>query len=403
VLAITAVVGLISIVDLRLLGLASMDRAADRLAHDVLPLTWIAFALAAPGRNPASRERMKDNQRKQQASGGGARRGWSLAAALDRGGRLRSLDRLHLALAFRFHDNSKSDFFRSCDSGMPIIPYQLGAGVFLALAVAAGAVNAEPAQKAAAGKKPATVINPPPTARDWADLAKLPDWSGVWNPKVTDQDAQVKTNPPPWTPQAAAQIEKMFAEEKAGRPAPIFVNCLPEAMPSWMLVTHNAMEFLFTPGRVTILGESDGNRLRRIYTDGRGHPDDEELTFHGHSIGHWEGDTLVVDTVNVLPQTYLAVSEAAGVPNNGDMKIVERIRLAEPDVLHDDLEILAPKILTRPWKTTRIFFRQRARKFDIVEGVCLQGSYSERVDADGNHVFVAIERHPWGNLVAPKR
>ena len=46
VLAITAVVGLISIVDLRLLGFASMDRAADRLARDVLPLTWIAFALA---------------------------------------------------------------------------------------------------------------------------------------------------------------------------------------------------------------------------------------------------------------------------------------------------------------------------------------------------------------------
>ena len=68
----------------------------------------------------------------------------------------------------------------------------------------------------------------------------------------------------------------MFAEEKAGRPPPIFVNCLPEAMPSWMLVTHNAMEILFTPGRVTMLGESDGNRLRRIYTDGRGHPNDEE-------------------------------------------------------------------------------------------------------------------------------
>jgi hypothetical protein len=212
----------------------------------------------------------------------------------------------------------------------------------------------------------------------------------------------VKSNPPPWTPKAAAQIEKMFAEEKAGRPPPIFVNCLPEAMPSWMLVTHNAMEFLFTPGRVTILGESDSNRLRRIYTDGRGHPDDGELTVHGHSAGHWEGDTLVVETVNVLPQAYLAVSEAAGVPNNGDMKIIERIHLAGADILHDDLEIFAPKVLTAPWKTTRIFFRQRARKFDIVEGVCLQGNYSERVDADGNHVFVEIARHPWGNIVAPK-
>jgi hypothetical protein len=277
------------------------------------------------------------------------------------------------------------------------IPFLL---LLAALISPAAAGAAEPAPPA---KKPPTVINPPPTAQDWADLAKLPDWSGVWNPKVTDQDRQAKSNPPPWNEKAAAQAAKMFAEEKAGRPPPIFVNCLPEAMPSWMLVTHNAMEFLFTPGRVTILGESDGNRLRRIYTDGRGHPEDGELTFHGHSTGRWEGDTLVVDTVNVLPQAYLAISEAVGIPNNGDMQITERMHLATPDILHDDLEIVAPKILTAPWKTTRIFFRQRARKFDIVEGVCLQGNYSERMDADGNNIFVEIERHPWGNIVAPKR
>src|SRR5262249_33143628 len=119
-----------------------------------------------------------------------------------------------------------------------------------------------------------SVINPPPTAQDWADLSKLPDWSGVWNPKVTDQDAQVKTNMPPWKPEIAAVIQHQVEEEKAGRPTPIVVNCLPEAMPAWMLISHNALEFLFTPGRVTILGESDGNRLRRIYTDGRGHPDE---------------------------------------------------------------------------------------------------------------------------------
>jgi len=166
-----------------------------------------------------------------------------------------------------------------------------------------------------------------------------------------------------------------------------------------MLVTHNAMEILFTPGRVTMLGESDGNRLRRIYTDGRGHPDEPEPSFHGHSVGHWEGDTLVVDTVHIIPQAPLAVSEAAGVPNNGDMRVVERIHLADKDILHVDLEIFAPKILTRPWKTTRIFFRQRARKFDIVEGICVLGDYAERIDADGDHVFVPVEKTIWGNIV----
>jgi len=273
--------------------------------------------------------------------------------------------------------------------------YRLGA-ISLTLLM----LSAFPSHGAEPGKK--TVINPPPTAQDWADLARLPDWSGVWNPKITDQDAQAKTNPPPWNAKAAAAIEHMLAEEKAGRPKLIFFGCFPEAMPSWMLVTHNAMEILFTPGRVTMLGESDGNRLRRIYTDGRSHPDVSDPTFHGHSIGHWEGDTLVVETVDILPQAPLAISEAAGVPNNGDMRVVERIHLAEPDILHDDLEIFAPNILTKPWKTTRIFFRQRARKFDIVEGVCVQGDYTEKIDPEGNHVFVPVEKTEWGNLVAPK-
>ena len=252
---------------------------------------------------------------------------------------------------------------------------------------------------AQAPKKAPAIINPAPTAQDWADIGKLPDWSGVWNPKITDQDAQIKTNPAPWNEKAAKQIEYMFAEEKAGRPPLVFFGCFPESHPSWMLVTHNAMEILFTPGRVTMLGESDGNRLRRIYTDGRPHPDEPDPSFHGHSIGHWEGDTLVVDTVGILPQAPLAISEAAGVPNNGDMRVVERIHLADKDILHVDLEIFAPKIFTKPWKTTRIFFRQRARKFDIVEGVCVQGDYAERVDANGDHVFVPVEKTIWGNIV----
>jgi len=254
-----------------------------------------------------------------------------------------------------------------------------------------------------AAKKAPPIINPPPTAQDWADIGKLPDWSGVWNPKITDQDRQVKSNPPPWNEKAAKQVEQMFAEERAGRPRLIFFGCFPESHPSEMLVTHNAMEILFTPGRVTMLGESDGNRLRRIYTDGRPHPDISDPTFHGHSIGHWEGDTLVVDTVDILPEVPLAISEAVGLPNNGDMHVIERIHLADKDVLHDDLEIIAPNILTKPWTTTRIFFRQRARKFDIVEGVCVQGDYSERIDANGDHVFVPVEKTEWGNLAAPPK
>jgi hypothetical protein len=235
--------------------------------------------------------------------------------------------------------------------------------------------------------------NPAPRPQDWQALAQLPDWSGVWTPVISDQTAQEKTNRPPWIPQVAKQIDRMYAEEAAGRPFPIIDHCFPTGMPSWMLITHNAFEILFTPGRVTILGEGDGNRLRRIYTDGRPHPADPDPSFHGHSIGHWEKDTLVVDTVAVLPQAYLAVNEAVGMPNNGNMHIVERLHLQGPDTLADDLEITANKLLSKPWVTTRKYYRQRARKYEIVEGVCSQGSFTEAMDKDGNSIFAPVKFH----------
>jgi hypothetical protein len=236
---------------------------------------------------------------------------------------------------------------------------------------------------------------PTPTAKEWADLAKLPDWSGTWTPALLLQGQEIRKNPTPWTPAVAKQIAQMEAEEKAGHPRGLFVNCLPEGMPSWMMISHNALEFLFTPGRVTLLGESDGNRLRRIYTDGRAHPDDPDLTFHGHSIGHWEGGpgnggTLVVDTVGILPESLIAIEEAVGIPNNGDMHIVERIHLTGADTLQDDMELTAPHVLAKPWKTSRVFYRQRARKFDIVEGVCRQGDFMNAKDRDGNAVFAPL-------------
>jgi hypothetical protein len=252
----------------------------------------------------------------------------------------------------------------------------------------------------AAAAAPANV-NRPPTRADWEGLARLPDWSGVWTPFISDQNARIARDPTPWRPEIAGQIKAMEEEEQSGRPRGLFIDCLPEGMPSWMLITHNAFEVLFTPGRVTLLGEMDGNRIRRIYTDGRGHPPDPDPTFHGDSIGRWEGGTLVVDTVAILPQSWLAVSEAVGIPNNGDMHIVERIHLDGPDRLVDDLVIDAPRVLSRPWQTSRIYFRQRARKYDIIEGVCLQGTMASRQDEHGNWVYVPVPQEG-GNPVPPK-
>jgi hypothetical protein len=239
---------------------------------------------------------------------------------------------------------------------------------------------------------PSEPIDPPPTLADYEALAKLPDLSGTWTPDIPDQVRQETQNMPPWTPKADKQIKHLIAEENAGRPFPIIDHCFPHGMPGYMLFTHNAFELLVTPGRVTLLGEGDGNRLRRIYTDGRAHPADPDPSFHGNSIGHWEGGTLVVDTIAVFPQVYLAISESVGIPNNGDMHIVEHLHLdgANSNTLLDDLEITAPKVLTKTWKTTRKYYRTRRQKFEIIEGVCTQGYFTDAVDKSGNAIFKPV-------------
>ena len=247
---------------------------------------------------------------------------------------------------------------------------------------------------------PDDAVIAPPAAADWAALAQLPDWSGVWTPDIRDQDAQVQTNPVPWTPGAKKQADFWTAEENAGRPRGVLINCLPHGMPSLMLITHNAQEFLFTPGRVTLLGESDGNRLRRIWTDGRAMPADPDPSFHGYSVGHWEGDTLVVETRGILPQVFLAISEAVAIPTGGDAVIHERIHLITPDTMADDLVIEAPHILTRAWSTRRLFHRIRKRSYEIVEGVCHQGDFEPASDKWGNPVYIPTRQQD-GNVLPP--
>jgi hypothetical protein len=263
-----------------------------------------------------------------------------------------------------------------------------------------GAIDASPGSVDATNSP--SVQNPAPHAKDWAALAKLPDWSGTWTPAPDDRAFPLGKKEPKWLPDIARQIEQQKADDKAGKPQPIFVNCLPEGMPSFTLMSVSAQEFLFTPGRVTILGEFDGNRLRRIYTDGRPHPDDPDLTFNGHSIGHWEGDTLVVDTVALLPEVYLPLGQSVAVPNNGDMHIEERIHLVGPDRLLDELVITAPHALAEPWKISRAFVRSRERRFDIIEASCRQGDFFESKDKDGNAIFSPVEHEEGGAPYAPK-
>jgi hypothetical protein len=248
---------------------------------------------------------------------------------------------------------------------------------------------------------PADVTTPAPTAQDWAAIAKLPDLSGIWTPGPMDKFLPGSTTAPPWKPEIAGQVEALQKLEADGSPQNIYVNCLPEGLPSSVTQTLNSVEFLVTPGRVTILGEFDGNRQRRIFTDGRPHPADPDPTFSGHSIGHWEGNTLVVDTIAILPEVFIPMGQGVGIPNNGGMHVTERITLVDANTIRQDIEVTAPKVLTVPWKASRTFTRHRERKYDFVESSCRQGDFFEDTDEHGNSVFKSIPKDAGGAPLPP--
>jgi len=152
-------------------------------------------------------------------------------------------------------------------------------------------------------------------------------------------------------------------------------NCLPPGMPGIMGQPY-PMEFLLTPGKVTIVIEAY-TQVRHIYTDGRPLPEEPNPEFHGNSIGHWEGDTLVVETVGFSPLTSLT----AGVPFSDQAKIVERISLFDPDTMMIETTITDPVRLTEPYTTTAYF--QRHRDWTITEYICEENNRNS-VDSQGN-------------------
>jgi hypothetical protein len=123
-------------------------------------------------------------------------------------------------------------------------------------------------------------------------------------------------------------------------------------------------EIIQLPGRVIMLFEFS-HYVRQIYTDGRKHNTDLGPTWLGDSIGHWDGDTLVVDTIGFNDKTWL---DRAGHPHSTDLHLVERIRRVDPKTMTDDITIEDPKAYTKPWGGQITF--QSHPTWNIMEMVC---------------------------------
>lgn len=241
---------------------------------------------------------------------------------------------------------------------------------------------------AAFGQK---VVRKAPTAADWTAIAKLPDFTGVWEiglgggggraaapaGKGRANQAAAKgpgraAGPaltPAYAAKAQAQAKPAVVPEEG-----LTANCLPPGMPGIMGQPY-PMEFLMTPGQVTIVIEAY-NQIRHIYTDGRPLPEDPDPTFYGTSVGHWEGDTLVAETVG-----FAQIPRGITFPYSDRMKIVERFRLTAPDTMSIETTIVDPEALTAPYSMgTRTLARHR--NWTIAEYICEENNRNS-VDGQG--------------------
>jgi hypothetical protein len=270
----------------------------------------------------------------------------------------------------------------------------------LAIAVIAtgalsGCTEKSPADASAQGAPAATVAQENP----YEALGKLPDWSGAWEPARMARPAAGATGaasgapppPPPQPPKLTPAYAKQYAayqEKNKTTPGINFVsqvaNCLPPGVPGSMNQPY-PIEFLFTPGRVTIFIETY-SMARRIYTAGN-EPKEPDASYQGTSVGRWEGDTLIVETTHILPET----SPMSGINGHSDkMKVTERIHLVEPDLLEITTTVEDPEVFLEPHTTTTRYLRHR--DWHIMEYVCAQNN-RDQLDEKGNPGF-NLDRKP---------
>ena len=212
-----------------------------------------------------------------------------------------------------------------------------------------------------------------------------PPLSGMWllsKGQYYGESAATERQIMPLTP-AGARVQRggYVAEEVNGQVlSDNGKRCLPVGMPD-LMANEFALEALDTGDRVTFLSENS-TLPRTIYMAEKAHPKDREPSWNGHSIGHWEGKVLVVDTVGFNDRE-LPISFSGGV-HSSTTHLVEHIRLEDGGKrMIDDMTFDDPRYLTKPW-TKRHVYDRLPRTAELWEYVCEPDTagWSERYHGD---------------------
>jgi hypothetical protein len=187
-----------------------------------------------------------------------------------------------------------------------------------------------------------------------------PDLSGVWGtdrPLVVDiRGALPKGETLPMQPWAAK-----LTNERKSKDDPE-ANCLPTGVPR---LAPYPMKFIQLPNLFVILFEGNIHSYRQIFLDRTTHPKDLNPTWYGDSIGHWDGDTLVVDTTGFNDKTWF---DFAGHPHTEQLHTIERFRRTDLGRIEYKVTIEDPGAYTKPFTLTAHFPLQA--NGDLMEYIC---------------------------------
>jgi hypothetical protein len=185
-----------------------------------------------------------------------------------------------------------------------------------------------------------------------------PDLSGVWFAQRTIDPG--KPEPLPWAD--ALQRERVANNSKDSPGA----HCLPRGLNNaGALFPYKLVQ---TPTLLVVIFEDDIPSHRQVFLDGRGHPKDLNPMWMGHSIGHWEGDTLVVDTVGFNDKSWLTNQ---GHPHTEEMRITERLHRVDLGHLEIEFTIEDPGAYAKPWIVKRV--ADLDTNDEVGEYVCTEG------------------------------
>jgi len=242
--------------------------------------------------------------------------------------------------------------------------------------------------------------------------ATLPDWTGVWQMQggtVFDRATQtgqggalskgVREHPPYNAEWEAMYQRNLKLRDAETLPDPINTCGTPAGFPRLMNVP-DTYEFVVRPEQTWILTEN-GPNVMRIHTDGAAHPapEDRWATYTGDTVGHWEGDTLVFDTVSTrmshYPESGDTVLDRTGLILSDAAHVVTRLRKLDDQTLEARMVIEDSKALTAPWNVTKTY-RKMPKGTRVYDYACAENNRNPVDAATGRTLILGPDGKPLG-------